>query len=50
MPSFTLIILIVSEKKNFDYFFQKFTMYVALATNQIKRFGQKLYETWRTTQ
>ena len=33
-------------------FFQKYTLHVAPATNQIinKRFGQKAYETWRTTQ
>ena len=30
--------------------FRKFTLYVAPSTNQIKRFGQKSYETWRTTQ
>ena len=30
--------------------FRKYTLYVAPSTNQIKQFGQKLYETWRTTQ
>ena len=30
--------------------FRKFTLYVAPSTNQIKRFGQKSYETWRTSQ
>ena len=40
----------VSEKNNFDFFFRKFTLYVAPSTNQIKRFGQKSYKTWRTTQ
>ena len=40
--------LMVSEK----IFFNKkiITLLVALATNQIKQFGQKSYETWRTTQ
>ena len=32
----------VSEKNTFP---QKFTLFVALATNQIQRFGQKSYET-----
>ena len=31
-------------------FIQKFTLDVAPATNQIKRFDQKSYETWRTSQ
>ena len=43
MPIFSFILLTVSEKKNFEYFFRKFTLYVALSTNQIKLFGQKLY-------
>ena len=30
--------------------FQKFTLHIAPATNQINGFGQKAYETWRTTQ
>ena len=50
MPIFSLIRLTVSEKKNFEYFFRKYTLYVAQTTNQIKRFGQKSYATWRTTQ
>ena len=32
-PGFSFILLIVSERKNFEYF-SKFTMYVTLATNQ----------------
>ena len=40
MPSFSLILLMVFEKKIFEYFFRKFTLYVARATNQNKRFGQ----------
>ena len=31
-------------------FIRKFTLDVAPATNQIERFGQKSYETWRTSQ
>ena len=33
-----------SEEKIFEYFFRKFTHYVAMATNQIQRFGQNSYE------
>ena len=40
---FQLIPLMVFE------IFQKFTIHVAPATNETKRFGQKSYETWRTT-
>ena len=32
-----------------DFFF-KFTLYIALSTNQIKRFRQKSYEMWMTSQ
>ena len=43
MPIFSFILLTVSEKKNFEYFFsQKFNLYVAPSTNQIKLFGQIL--------
>ena len=37
-------------KRRILNFFRKFTLYVAPSTNQIKRFGQKSCETWRTTQ
>ena len=50
MLSFSFVLPMISEKKNFEYFYQKFTPNVALATNQIKWFGQKSYETLRTTQ
>ena len=33
-----------SEEKIFEYFFRKFTLYVAMATNQIQWFGQNSYE------
>ena len=33
-----------SEEKSFEYFFLKFTLYVAMATNQIQQFGQNSYE------
>ena len=39
MPSFSFILLKVSEKKNFEYFFQKIALYVAPSNNQIKQFG-----------
>ena len=40
MPSFSFILLKVSEKKNFEYFFlQKFALYLAPSNNQIKQFG-----------
>ena len=42
MPIFSFILLTVSEKKNFEYFFQKFTLHVAPSTNQIKLFGQRV--------
>ena len=35
---------VVSEKI-FEYLFRTFTLYVALATNHVKRFGQKSHET-----
>ena len=28
----------------FEYFFRKFTLYIAMATNQIQRFGQNSYQ------
>ena len=36
--------------EDFGIVFQKSTRYVAMATNQIQRFGQNLYELQRTTQ
>ena len=36
MPSFSFILLTVFEKKNFEYFFQIFTLYVAPSTNQTR--------------
>ena len=48
MPSFSFIPFIVSEKI-FDYFFRKFTLYVTLATNQIKEIGQKSIAMYSTT-
>ena len=48
--SFSFILLTISEKKNFEFLSRKFTLYVAPSTNQIKRFGHKSRETWRTTQ
>ena len=50
MSHFGFIILMVSEQKIFEYIVLTFTLYIAIATNQIKRFEQKSYETWRTTQ
>ena len=49
MPSFIFILLTVSEKKNFEYFFENLPF---LSPRQpiIQRFGQRSYETWRTTQ
>ena len=47
MPSFSSILFTVYEKKNIEYFSK---IYVAPSTNLIKPFGQKSYETWRTTQ
>ena len=44
MQSFSFIPLTASEKKIFEYFFQKFTLYVAMATNQIQQFEQNSYE------
>ena len=41
---FQLLSLTASEEKIFEYFFQKCTLYVAMATNQIQRFGQNTYE------
>ena len=33
-----------SEEKIFLIFFWKFSLYIAMATNQIQRFGQNSYE------
>ena len=41
---------IASEESIFKYFFQKFSLLVAMKTNQIERFGYKVYIWWRTTQ
>ena len=39
------------RRRILNFFFENLReFYVALSTNQIKRFGQNLYETWRTTQ
>ena len=40
MQSFNFFLLIVSEKKIFEYY-QKFSLYDAVATNQIKQYGDK---------
>ena len=42
MQSFNFIPLMASEKKIFDFFF-KFSLSVAMATNQNQRFGQNSY-------
>ena len=44
MQSFSFIPRTASEEKIFEYFFRKFTLYVAMATKQIQRFGQNSYE------
>ena len=36
--------LMASEEKIFLIIFRKFTLYVAMATNQIQRFGENSYE------
>ena len=41
---FQLHPLTASKEKIFEYFFEKFTLYVAMVTNQIQRFGQNSYE------
>ena len=43
MQSFSFIPITASEEKIF-FFFRKFTLYVAMTTNQIQRFGQNSYE------
>ena len=43
MQSFNFIPLMASEKKIFEYVFQKFSLSVAMATNQNQRFGQNSY-------
>ena len=43
MQSFSFIPLMTSEKKIFKYFFQKFNISVAMATNQNQSFGQNSY-------
>ena len=44
MNSFSFISLMASVEKILEYFFRKFTFYVAMAINQIQRFGQNSYE------
>ena len=44
MQSFRFIPLTASEMKFFEYFFRKFTLYVAMATNQIQLFRKKSNE------
>ena len=41
MSLFSFILLTVSENKNFEYFFRKFTLYVAPSSNKIKLFWTK---------
>ena len=43
MQSFSFIPLMTSEKKIFEYFFRKFKISVAIATNQNQQFGQNSY-------
>ena len=43
MQSFSFIPLMTSEKKIFEYFFRKFNIPVAMATNQNQRFGRNSY-------
>ena len=43
MQSFSFIPLMASEKKIFEYFFQTFSLSVAMATNQNQRFGQVIW-------
>ena len=43
MQSFSFIPLMTTEKKIFEYFFQKFNISVAMATNQKQQFGQNAY-------
>ena len=43
MQSFSFIPFMTSEKKIFEYFFRKFKILVAMATNQNQRFGQNSY-------
>ena len=42
LQSFSFIPLIASEEKIFYYFFRKFSVSVAMATNQVQRFGKKI--------
>ena len=43
MQNFSFILLMASEKKIFDFFFRKFSLSVAMATNKNQRFEQNLY-------
>ena len=45
MLSFGFILYMVCEKKIFKSFLRKLTLFAAPTTNQIHRFGQKLYKT-----
>ena len=40
---FQLFPLMASEEMIFEYFFRKFSLSVAMATNQIQRLGQNSY-------
>ena len=41
LPSFSFIPLMASEEMISEYFFLNFSLSVAMATNEIQRFGQK---------
>ena len=43
MQRFSFIPLMASEKKIFEYFFQQFSLSVAMATNLNQQFGQNSY-------
>ena len=43
MQSFSFIPLMASEKKINEYLFRKFSLSVAMATNQNQLFGQNSY-------
>ena len=43
MQSYSFIPFMASEKKIFEYFFQKFSLNVAMATNQKQQFEQNSY-------
>ena len=43
MQSFSFIPIMASEKMIFEYLFRKFSLSVAMATNQNQRFEQNSY-------